>query len=140
MVWSTNPEIGEWALKRAVRTFLNENDALVHVQVNGATITCTTEHPFYVRGKGWVAADELKIGDRLELQNGADAFIETVRHEKLETPIQVYNFEVEDFHTYYVGSDCILVHNVSAKSKGRGGSKPDSDKWLMMTSIFFIAR
>ena len=54
MVWSTNPEIGEWALKRAVRTFLNENDALVHVQVNGATITCTTEHPFYVRGKGWV--------------------------------------------------------------------------------------
>ena len=66
--------------------------------------------------------------------------LKTVRHEKLETPIQVYNFEVEDFHTYYVGSDCILVHNVSAKSKGRGGSKPDSDKWLMMTSIFFIAR
>ena len=93
----------------------------MHVQGNGKTITCTTEHPFYVRGKGWVAAEELKIGDRLELQNGANAFIEAVRHEKLETPIQVYNFEVEDFHTYYVGSDCILVHNVCAR---RGTNNP----------------
>ena len=28
----------------------------------------------------------------------------------LESPIKVYNFEVEDFHTYYVG-DGVLVHN-----------------------------
>ena len=27
-------------------------------------------------------------------------------------PVKVYNFEVEDFHTYYVGSeDDVLVHN-----------------------------
>ena len=120
-VWAEDPETGERALKRVVRTFLNEKDELVHVQVNGETITCTTEHPFYVRGKGWVAAEELKISDKLELQNGANAFIEAVRHEKLETPIQVYNFEVEDFHTYYVGSDCVLVHNACAR---RGANNP----------------
>ena len=28
-----------------------------------------------------------------------------------EAPIAVYNFEVEDFHTYYVGDSSVLVHN-----------------------------
>lgn len=31
---------------------------------------------------------------------------------KLKTTVNVYNFEVEDFHTYYVGIQGILVHNV----------------------------
>ena len=121
-VWAEDPETGERALKRVVRTFLNEKDELVHVQVNGETITCTTEHPFYVRDKGWVAADELKIGDKLELQSGEDAFIEAVHHEKLAKPIQVYNFEVDDFHTYYVGPDCVLVHNVCKGNWSRGSN------------------
>ena len=102
MVWAEDPETGERALKRVVRTFLNEKDELVHVQVNGETITCTTEHPFYVQGKGWVAAKDLKIGDKLELQNGEDAFVDAIHREKLPEPIQVFNFEVEDSHTYYV--------------------------------------
>ena len=25
--------------------------------------------------------------------------------------ITVYNFQVEDFHTYYVGKNCVFVHN-----------------------------
>ena len=112
MVWAEDPETGERALKRVVRTFLNEKDELVHVQVNGETITCTTEHPFYVQGKGWVAAKDLKLYDKLELQNGEDAFVDDVRHEKLLETIQVFNFEVEDFHTYYVGAGCVLVHNL----------------------------
>ena len=29
----------------------------------------------------------------------------------MESPIKVYNFEVADFHTYYVGESSILVHN-----------------------------
>ena len=118
MVWAEDPETGERALKRVVRTFLNEKDELVHVQVNGETITCTTEHPFYVQGRGWVAAKDLQLNDKLELQNGEDAFVDAIRREKLAKPIQVFNFEVEDFHTYYVGTGCVLVHNLCT-------SKPD---------------
>ena len=29
----------------------------------------------------------------------------------METPVTVHNFEVEDFHTYYVGNSAVLVHN-----------------------------
>ena len=104
-----------------MRTFLNEKDELVHVQVNGETITCTTEHPFYVQGKGWIAAKDLKIGDKLELQNGEDAFVDTIRREKLAEPIQVFNFEVEDFHTYYVGAGCVLVHNMCTNNASKYG-------------------
>lgn len=30
-------------------------------------------------------------------------------------PTTVYNFQVEDFHTYYVGENCVLVHNANCK-------------------------
>ena len=41
--------------------------------------------------------------------------VELVQHEILEAPIAVYNFEVEDFHTYYVGESSVLVHNMCAR-------------------------
>ena len=31
--------------------------------------------------------------------------------EKLEEPIKVYNLEVADFNTYFVGDNAVLVHN-----------------------------
>lgn len=37
-----------------------------------------------------------------------------------EEPVKVYNFGVEDFHTYYVGKNCVLVHNASCKVNKKG--------------------
>lgn len=125
MVWAEDPETGERALKRVVRTFLNQKDELVHVQVNGETITSTTEHPFYVQGKGWVAAKDLKVNDRLELQSSKHAFVEGVRFEKLAESVNVYNFEVEDFHTYFVGKVYVLVHNRCKLGKRLGKIEAD---------------
>lgn len=58
-------------------------------------------------------------------QNGRDAF-DAIRRKKLPEPVQVFNFEVEDFHTYYVGAGCVLVHNLCDTdkfAKGLGYSK-----------------
>ena len=41
LVWVTDPETGETALKPVVQTFVNQTDSFVHVTVNGETITCT---------------------------------------------------------------------------------------------------
>ena len=61
---------------------------------------------------GWTAACKLKAGDILVTLNGNLIVVEWVQHEILESPVTVYNFEVEDFHTYYVGdNDGVLVHN-----------------------------
>ncbi len=65
--------------------------------------------------QGWKSSIELRAGDILVLKNGEYVTVEKIQHEILEKPITVYNFEVEDFHTYYVGDSSILVHNVCSK-------------------------
>lgn len=90
----------------------DETDEFVHIHVNGETISATPSHPFYVYKFGWTLAGSLKAGDVLVLSNGELVTVEWVQHELLESPIKVYNFEVEDFHTYFVGECEVLVHNV----------------------------
>ena len=111
LVWATDPVTGETALKSVVQTFVNQTNELVHVTVNGETITCTNEHPFYSPQRGWLAACRLRAGDVLVMLNGEYVVVEWVQHELLESPVTVYNFEVEGFHTYYVGDTEVLVHN-----------------------------
>lgn len=118
MVWASDPETGETALKPVVQTFRNETTELVHVTVNGEEIICTNEHPFYSPVKGWTAACQLRAGDILVLVNGEYVVVEQVQHEILEAPVATYNFEVQDFHTYYVGEQSVLVHNVCVAKKG----------------------
>ena len=121
-VWSENPETGEKALKEVVQTFVNETNELVHVHVNGEEIITTPEHPFYVPKKGWIGAIDLRAGDILLLQSGECVVVELIQYELLESPVKVYNFEVEDFHTYYVGDSAVLVHNVCGQR-----NTPDQD-------------
>ena len=115
MVWASDPETGETELKPVVQTFRNETTELVHVTVNGEEIICTKEHPFYSPVKGWTAACRLRAGDILVLVNGEYVVVEQVQHELLESPVATYNFEVQDFHTYYVGKESVLVHNLCRK-------------------------
>ena len=111
LVYAHNPDTGETELKEVVQTFVRETSELVHIKVNGEEIITTPTHPFWVPQKGWTDAIQLRAGDRLQLLNGEYVIIEQVQHEILEAPVTVYNFEVEDFHTYYVGDTSVLVHN-----------------------------
>lgn len=111
LAWVTDPDTGETALKPVVQTFRNETEEWIHVTVNGETLTCTPEHPFYSPVKGWTSACDLRAGDILVMLNGEYVVVEQVQHELLESPETTYNFEVEDYHTYYVGDGPVLVHN-----------------------------
>ena len=42
-----------------------------------------------------------------------------MQHELLEAPVKVYNFQVEDYHTYYVAEVSVLVHNSCGKTTGK---------------------
>ncbi|MBR1811010.1 MAG: hypothetical protein IJ766_05085, partial [Clostridia bacterium] len=111
LVYATDPDTGETALKEVLQTFVRESSELVHVTVDGEEIICTNEHPFYSPKKGWTAACELRAGDILVTVNGEYVTVEKIQHEILENSIKVYNFEVADFHTYFVAETGILVHN-----------------------------
>ncbi|MCI6951748.1 MAG: hypothetical protein MR740_06160 [Clostridium sp.] len=116
-VYATDPETGESGYKQVVQTYVNETNELVHVKTDGDEIVCTREHPFYVPVRGWTAACDLRAGDILVRSNGEYVVVEAIEHELLESPITVYNFEVEDFHTYYVGDTSVLVHNDCTKPR-----------------------
>ena len=64
-----------------------------------------------MNNKGFVEAGELKVGNELVDVNNNILLIEDYTVEITEEPTTVYNFQVEDFHTYFVGECCIWVHN-----------------------------
>ncbi len=111
MVWSANVETGEVELKPVTEVFVKEDNILVHLTVNDETINTTALHPFYVVGKGWTEAVEIEVGDEVILQDGKTAVIADKLTELLDEPVKVYNFTVDEFHTYFVGMIHILVHN-----------------------------
>ena len=104
----------------------------MQVKTNGDEIVCTREHPFYVPVRGWTAACDLRAGDILVRSNGEYVVVEMVEHELLESPITVYNFEVEDFHTYHVGSASVLVHNKCSNGSVGKRNTPDQDALIQI--------
>ena len=128
LVWATDEETGETALKEVVQIFRNETEEWVHIKVNGEEITCTPMHPFYSPVKGWTSAVDLRAGDILVMLNGEYVVVEQVQHELLESPETTYNFEVEDYHTYYIGSRSILSHNKCSNPGGRHGGEAHRSK------------
>jgi hypothetical protein len=82
----------------------NPNEVLEHTSYTGLN-------------NKWVSAELLKKGDKVLLAN-ADTLtgkprygiVINIKTEECEE-YTTYNFEVEDFHTYYVGENGICVHN-----------------------------
>ena len=122
LVWSENHATGEKGLKRVVKTFVKNASELVHVCIGGETVSCTPGHPFYVVAKGWTSAQLLGAGSELRLQSGEVAVVESVENESLAEPIAVYNFQVADWHSYYVGDIGVLVHNLCINEVDYGGN------------------
>ena len=110
-VISTNPETFETAEKSVLETYVRQTDKLIHLVINGEEIITTETHPFYVKDRGFVDAGKLLVGDSLLDVYGNILVVEDTRTEHLDEPETVYNFQVEDFHTYYVGERFIWVHN-----------------------------
>lgn len=128
-VLAYDEETGEKAYKPVVQLSRNTTKEWYHIRMNGEEIVCTGGHPFYVlnveedrkvvRYEGvspdkngrWIEAKELKTSDKLLLSDGTCAIIENIKVEQLSEPETTYNFEVEDFHTYYVSDSNVLVHN-----------------------------
>ena len=79
--------------------------------VEDEEIETTPTHPFWVIGKGWVAAGDMEVGDKVYLYSGEGREIKELKFEYLDSPIKVYNFEVEDWHTYFVSEHDVFVHN-----------------------------
>lgn len=115
---------GRLAAKRVVRLFRNETDHLRLLTIDddaggSQTIRTTDDHKFYVHRVGWLDADALTAGDRLIQADGQLATVAATARESCPPGTIVYNFEVEDAHTYFVAAapvrgppaTAVWVHN-----------------------------
>ncbi len=107
-VWSYNEETGEQSLQEVLQTNVRESDHTVELYTDGEKIETTAEHPFYTEG-GWKDAADLQAGDRIVSRSGNPIEIKEVSFQY--NPKKVYNFEVSNWHTYFVGALAWLVHN-----------------------------
>ena len=114
-VYSYNEETGNIELRKVTETFVHNNDIIYVIKVGFETIEVTKNHPLYVRTKyskdfTWITAGNIKAGDYLYSADGKAILVNSVKMKKDDS--KVYNFSVDNNHTYYVSRENILVHNV----------------------------
>nr|WP_299465864.1 polymorphic toxin-type HINT domain-containing protein [uncultured Microscilla sp.] len=106
---------GKVALQPVVNTTQKTAQRLIKIYAQGKLLSQPTpNHRFYLgtseaSAGRWVAAENLQPGDSLWLFNQRRIAIDSLI--KVDTTVRVYNFEVANFHTYYVGKQSVLVHN-----------------------------
>jgi hypothetical protein len=131
----------KWKARRVVETYEHDYEGvLVTLTVGDEVIESTTNHPFWVvAGDGlderpesihapvlspdtrtagrWVDVGELCVGDELLLKAERRGVVTRLaaRHVRQK----VYNFQVEEVHTYAVGESGILVHNKRLNNPAR---------------------
>ncbi|WP_036027797.1 polymorphic toxin-type HINT domain-containing protein, partial [Leptospira licerasiae] len=112
IVLSWDEESGESSYQKVHRISVDETELIYELSIGGEnTIKTTWNHPFWVTNRAeWVKAKDLNPGDFVLLENSKEATISFVKYYDVK-PTLVYNFEVEENHTYYVGSKGVLVHN-----------------------------
>lgn len=114
LVWSRDTETGEEGWRPVTRTVIHEDEPLVALTIRDDqgredTVLATPNHPFWVEGRGWTPAAELAPLDRVaEAGQKQGVVVSAVQQ---AATARVYNFEVEGWHTYFVGNDATLVHN-----------------------------
>jgi Pretoxin HINT domain len=91
------------------RVFVHDVTSVIDLTIDGEVITTTATHPFWVQGLGWVHAEDLQVGTKLQTEDGSIVDVDGVQGR--EGDFKVYNFEVEGFHSYFVSDLGVLVHN-----------------------------
>ena len=113
--WNEKTKTMEYNL--VLDTYVRQAEAIYKIRYsNNRLIETTDTHPFYIVGGStgsptgkWVEAKDLKVGDRSALSNDLTLAIASIEIDRrTET---VYNFQVENAHTYFVTEDAVLVHN-----------------------------
>ena len=112
IVWSRDDGTGEEGWKPVVQTFITPDQVvfdldLVEADGDEQELIVTAEHPLWTKS-GWVAVGDLANGESIWARDGWAEVISVADGGPRQT---VYNFEVADFHTYFVGEGGVWAHN-----------------------------
>ena len=92
-----------------VAVFHNPPNATLRVMLDREAVVVTGIHRIWKAGKGWTMARDLKEGDVVRTLGG----VSTVTSVADDQAQPVFNLEVADGHSFFVGTSGALVHDNS---------------------------
>jgi hypothetical protein len=109
-------------MKRVTEVYRRVSDHLRILTFRAAdgteqTLKTTDEHPFWAESRqAWIEAKNIEVGDTLIGPRGELQTLTETAYEAHPEGIPVFNFRVEDYHSYFVrdmhvGRFPLLVHN-----------------------------
>jgi hypothetical protein len=119
LVASRKVETGQEGLQLVTRVFRHNVKSTLRLEFcDGNGLTTTREHRFFVPGEGFVAAGRLSEGSAIATWRGGERHV-TGKVGQGESAI-VYNLEIANFNTYFVGEKALLVHNLKKQGPPEG--------------------
>ncbi|MYT63025.1 MULTISPECIES: LamG-like jellyroll fold domain-containing protein [unclassified Streptomyces] len=112
-----DPVSGALVPRPVTDTFQHDTERLVDLTMaDGATLSSTAGHKFFVTGRGWTLTSDLAAGDRLRDPQGTEQTVAAVRDRSGLDPRTVYDLTVGGLHTFFVRTEGgraqdVLVHN-----------------------------
>lgn len=93
---------GNWldAPQDVVRTFTRQASGYRELVTEYETYYLTDEHPVWVQGHGWKNARDIETDDVIAAKTGDVLVLE---NRAIAEPVQVFNFEVANTPSYFVG-------------------------------------
>lgn len=130
LVASRDEQTGETTWKPVVELFRNHDKKILNItfqdqEGNKDQLGVSLEHPFWVVDEGWVTAENLHIGDLVQSLDKQPIVIVSIENDAERHT--TYNFEVEDYHTYFVGDDGVWVHNKCVTKRSADGRLRNAD-------------
>lgn len=117
LVYSKDIISGKEDLKAVRNVFRKETNTIVTINTDNSEIHTTKEHPFFIKGEGFKAAKDIKLNDKIVTYSNLYSNVTDIKVNRYSTPVEVFNFEVDDWHSYFAGDENLLVHNTCAQSK-----------------------
>ena len=97
--------------RRVLGTVEHVGNCVIDLTIDGEIITTTPAHFIWSQSQNaYVPAGSLRVGELFHTRNGGTARLEAISRPRYGL-VKLYNFEVEEFHNYFVGKVGIQVHN-----------------------------
>ena len=110
LVVAQDPDSGDVSAQPATHTFTHHvRSTLLLSFSDGTTLHTTRQHRFFVPERGFLAAGRLTPG--MSVVTLGNQYLTVLGSTPVEREAIVYNLEVAQAHTYFVGPQGVWVHN-----------------------------
>lgn len=129
LVVARDPDTGETSLKPVIELIRLNNRDIWEIEFAVAdgviqTFQTTDDHPWWNEELGWLRTDQLEPATMIETFDEDRAQVISINPTGQISP--TFNLEVDDFHTYFVGTEQLWVHNGPCNRFYRGKDRRDA--------------